>query len=299
MDNFEFNKKTTLILTETDPSSDMMFNSWIAEGFNAAVIFKPHAKIVRAIRRLWVDTFLTGYYLWYGDWKNNLDDYKTIILHASERTRTIPRYIHKRYPKMRIIYWYWNPVNNASLPSLTKDNDIECWTFDKGDAKKYAMKLNVQYYYDVNNINSVSPEYDVYFVGHDKGRMNVLNEIRTLIERNNFSYRFDVVKDGDKNIPYSEIQKRIAKSKAILEINQSGQSGCTLRALEALFFRKKLITTNINIMKEDFYNSNNIFIIGKDDISNLQKFIESSYDCSSDKFRDNHTIRSWFNNFFI
>ena len=94
------------------------------------------------------------------------------------------------------------------------------------------------------------------------------------------------------------MQRRIRRAKAILEVNQKGQVGCTLRALEALFFRKKLITTNLNIQKEDFYNPENIFIYGKDDIRNLHKFVEKPYDEQSDLFRDKRTIDAWFLKFF-
>lgn len=296
--NFEERKKNTLILTETNPKDDMMFNSWIKEGYSAKIIFKPQPKIIRALRRLWVDTFLFGYDFWYADWKNELSKYRTIILHASERTRTIPKYIHKHYPDIRIIYWYWNPVNNESLPSLTKDKNIECWSFDNDDCKKYGMNKNIQYYYDVSDIEKANSEYDVYFVGHDKGRMDTIEVFKEIFQKNNISYRFDIVKDGDSNIPYKDVQNRIAKSKTILEINQSGQSGCTLRALEALFFGKKLITTNVNIKKEDFYNKNNIYIYNKEK-RNIKDFIESPYDQSSCKYKDNHTINAWFNNFFL
>ena len=83
-----------------------------------------------------------------------------------------------------------------------------------------------------------------------------------------------------------------------MEVTQEGQVGSTLRALEALFFRKKLITTNLNIVKEDFYNRNNIFIYGKDDMEKLYDFIKTPYDKASDQFRNRHTIDAWFLNFF-
>ena len=59
-------KKKTLILTQTDPENDMVFSAWRTDGMNADIIFKPMPKIVRLIRRFWVDTFFPGYSIWYG-----------------------------------------------------------------------------------------------------------------------------------------------------------------------------------------------------------------------------------------
>lgn len=298
LDAINERKERTLILTETDPETDMMFQAWIQNGLKAEVIFIPMPKLIRFVRRAWVDHFLPGYSVWYGSWKRKLWDYDTVILHASERTRTIPLFLHSIKPTMRIIYWYWNPVNKQSLPSLTRVAGIECWSFDQEDCKKYGMRQNIQYYDYPDEKVEIEPEYDVYFIGHDKGRSSVIERIKREIVNLGYKVRIDLVREGSPNIPYEEVQKRIAKSKVILEVTQEGQSGCTLRALESLFMRKKLITTNGNIIHEDFYNDSNIFIFGKDDERKLASFIDMPYDTTSDAFRDHRSIDAWFTNFF-
>lgn len=293
-------KETTLILTQTDPLSDMMFQAWIDDGLHADILFSPVVKIQRMVRRLWLNFFLPGYSLWFGAWKKKLTHYETVIIHASELTRTVPNYIHKMKPSMRIIYWYWNPVNAKSLPQLTKNSKIECWSFDKYDCAKYNMKQNIQYYYDQtqDDLHKAEILYDVYFVGHDKGRSEKLHEIHEYIDAIGLNVKIDLVDDSSPNVPYAEVQKRIRKCRAILEVLQDGQVGCTLRALEALFYRKKLITTNFNIVNEDFYNSDNIFIYGKDDLNRLPQFISGVYNLESDKYREQHTIDAWISNFY-
>lgn len=296
--NIQELKEKTLILTQTEPGDDMMFKAWKEAGLNADIIFQPHSKAVRMIRRIWADGFLPGASFWYGNWKKMLSHYNTVIVHADMRTRTVPMYIHKIKPDMRIIYWYWNPVNKYTVPKLTRDDKIECWSFDENDCIKYNMRKNIQYYYEQDNGENTKTDYDIYFVGHDKGRKGMIKEIDNQITAQKLHGKFDLLRDTDQLIPYSEVQARIRRSRAILEVNQKGQVGCTLRALESLFFRKKLITTNVNIQNEDFYNPENIFIYGKDDIHNLRQFIEKPYDERSDIFRDRHTVDTWFLNFF-
>lgn len=291
-------KAKTLILTQTEPDNDMMFEAWKRAGLNAEIIFHPQCKIIRMIRRIWANGYFPGCFLWYGDWKKSLQQFDTVIVHADMRTRTVPKYIHKIKPEMRVIYWYWNPVNKYTEPLLTKDNKIECWSFDEKDCKKYGMKKNVQYYYEQDKEKNETIEYDVYYVGHDKGRKETIEKIKSQLLLQGLRVKFDLLRDTDPIIPYSEVQTRIRKAKAILEVNQKGQVGCTLRALEALFFRKKLITTNLNIQNEDFYNSKNIFIYDKDNIHELLQFIQKPYDEQADAFRNKRTVAAWFLNFF-
>lgn len=294
---FHQGKEHTLLLTQTNQQGDMMFNAWRRKGYHADVIFKSQPKLVRAVRRLWADHFLPGYSLWYGDWKNHLDQYDTVIVHADVRTRTVPQYIHRLKPEMRVIYWYWNPVNANSLPELTGDNKIECWSFNPSDCRKYNMHRNIQYYRDAEELPHEAIAYDVYYVGHDKGRKSKLESFAKCADTSKIKFKMDLVKEREKNIPYEEVQKRISRAKAILEILQSGQDGCTLRALEALFFEKKLITDNSKIKEEAFYTPENIFILGEDDIQNLKEFIDAPYR-PMPGMKARYTMDAWFANFF-
>lgn len=70
----------------------------------------------------------------------------------------------------------------------------------------------------------------------------------------------------------------VSKSRAIIEINEKNQAGCSLRMMEALFFKKKLITNNISIVKDPYYSRSNVFIVGKDNEEELETFIKEECD---------------------
>ena len=76
---------------------------------------------------------------------------------------------------------------------------------------------------------------------------------------------------------YADVISMEIKSKCILDIVQPGQRGITWRPLEALFYRKKLITNYKNIKNYDFYRKENIFILGEDNMSIIKSFINSEY----------------------
>ena len=300
MYNISLKKRKTLILTQTDPNVDTMFKSWIKCKLNAEVIFKPVSRPLRAIRRI-VATKMPANFLsvWLNDWKKELKKYDTIILHASELTNHLPEYIHRINPDIRIIYWYWNPVNKNTIPQLVTDENVEFWTFNQKDRLKYNMNYNIQYYNESAKSDNLEIKYDVFFIGHDKGRGKYIKKLQYLMEKKGLRCNFRIIPDSsDKFIPYDSIRKELSMSKAILEINQSGQDGYTLRALESLFLKKKLITNNVYLNKADFYFKDNIYIIGESNAEDIKKFIDVPYNHKADSFIKKYTVDAWFSNFF-
>lgn len=300
MNDINLQKEKTLILTQTDPNVDVMFKSWLHYKLHAAVIFKDVSKPLRALRRV-VATSMPASFLagWVNDWTKKLSDYTTVIIHASELTNHLPEYIHQINPKIRIIYWYWNPVNKYTLPTMVTDKNVEFWTFDKGDQKQYQMKFNIQYYTGETKIHNLDSEYDVYFIGHDKGRKRQIESILKKISDAGLKCKADILSDNSKEyIPYNIAKERAIKARAILEVNQKGQTGYTLRALEALFLEKKLITTNRSIINEDFYSSQNIFVVGVDDWEKLLSLVQLPYDKIVNQLKSNYDVDAWFSNFF-
>ena len=74
-------------------------------------------------------------------------------------------------------------------------------------------------------------------------------------------------------------------SRCVLDSAQDGQLGLTIRVLEALGAKKKLITTNEDVINYDFYKPENIYVYeGKIDL-NLTK--KSSYFIFSNFFIKN------------
>lgn len=298
MHSLEKIKKKTLVLTQTDPQTDLMFKSWLNDGLSARIIFKSVSKWKRAIRRLFFYFGLPGMKFWLNDWYKSLNNYDTVILHASEVTMHIPELIHSVNPNIRVILWYWNIVNPKTLPSKTRDKNVEFWTFDAGDATKYNMHKNVQYYSLDKVKKSDQIKYDLYFVGRDKGRKQEIEHIVSKVKSMGFSCSIKLILNEKDSISYDEVCQDIPYSRSILEVNQHNQKGCTLRALESLFFEKKLITNNAYIVNAEFYTSNNIFVVGRDSWKDFKKFMLDPYDTAVNKYKKNYTIDQWLINFF-
>ena len=91
----------------------------------------------------------------------------------------------------------------------------------------------------------------------------------------------------------------IAESKCILDYNQEGQVGLSLRPMEALFLERKLITNNTDIKNYDFYNHDNIFILGEDNINEIKEFINKPYKKIDQDIIDYYDFDQWLNRFGV
>jgi hypothetical protein len=63
--------------------------------------------------------------------------------------------------------------------------------------------------------------------------------------------------------PSSELSEILQASRIIIDIQHPKQTGLTMRTIEMLGLKKKLITTNKDVVDYDFYDEKNIFIIDR------------------------------------
>lgn len=274
---------------------------------NKGVKCFPSFRMVNKIERiLRLISFKTNFNksIWYGGWKDYLHTADTVIIFATNRYDFI-EYLADNFPNVRIIVWYWNPVFICFEPAKLKRKNIEYWSFDKEDCEKYDLKFNTTFYFDNIELDkSQSVKFDVVFLGADKKRKMLLEKINKYLTEKKFKTLFHIVPDkGQPNpqnikpIQYSDYLKLVSKSKCILDYMQNGQSGNTVRLMESIFFGKKLITNDKNIIKERFYDPANIFVLDHDNFENIGDFINSPYKLINQELVNYFDFSNWLNRF--
>ena len=161
---------------------------------------------------------------------------------------------------------------------------------------------------NTNNREEYEDIYDAVFIGKNKKRVKLLEEIKKHIG-NNDKVKFLIKPDSNEliddsmilheNISYEDVVNLIKHSKCIVDIVKSGQEGLTLRVMESIFYKKKLITNNIEILNYDLYLKDNIFIVGIDKWERLEEFINSKYVELKKEILEKYTYEKWLNNFGI
>ena len=107
---------------------------------------------------------------------------------------------------------------------------------------------------------TTDPKSDVYFVGLAKDRMEKIYDMFEMLSSaglkcdftviigkgliSDYQEKYPGIAFRTSRIPYSEILRRLAATKCILELCAEGQDGLTMRFYEAVFYNKLLITNN-------------------------------------------------------
>lgn len=236
---------------------------------------------------------------WYNKWKNEINNGDTVIIHASNHSEDIIDFLQSRFSEIRIIHWFWNPVAVYKNIKLVKKN-CELWSFDKKDCEKYNMQFNTTHYFKALELPASNIISDIFFFGFDKGRKVYIDSLEKKMFNLGIKTDFTVLNNNSKEtIPYSNILLKIAENKAILDIVQKGQNGLTLRTMESIFLKKKLVTSYKPIQEEDFYNPNNIFILDVDPLSDLPQFLSKPYYDIPASILSKYDVINWAKRFNI
>ena len=286
----------------------------------AEIYRKLPSRRERNLRKLYEHVSFGDRSRWYGSWKENIAQYDMVLIINSIRGRDLIEYIMKHNPRARIIVYFETTITPGSRkdPIHYKGLPVEFFSFDKEDACKWGITYQPYFYtYGQEALEETltkqhpKAEQDVFFVGTDKERLPQLSDLHERMQQLGIRDKMIIVKTphtfyfGKKRkyvtkerLPYKEIVGHIKKSCCILDIVVDGQSGVTQRPMEALFYQKKLITNDQDIKTYDFYDPQNIFILGQRSLEELPEFIRTPYRPVRKEIIERYTLKYWLETFF-
>ncbi len=200
---------------------------------------------------------------------------------------------------VEINLWMWNPISSNPIfkrsVQILKNDGVKLHTFDKNDASEYDMIYHNTFYNMSMTSDSSTILYDFYFLGAAKNRKDEIRNLKEILS--NYRCSFIIPTSPNEFITYKENLLNIQQTKCIVEIMQDNQYDITLRPLEALAFKKKLLTNNPHIKSYSFYDSQNIFILGEDNPTRLNEFINSPYNEIEYSILQKYDINTWVDSF--
>lgn len=309
-------------ITEDIPSAIKRRYSNIVEVRN---LYRRTGKVGRALRKLLSQQHMSTA-RFFDNWIDDVHQFKSVIIHANTINQSVPDTLRRMGYKGRIIYWYWNPVCNCVSPDKINRNCCELWSFSADDCIKYNMSYNSTYYFEEKASDMLKNkknddcdrkrktkeeiETDIVFVGADKGRYGKLMKLKGQAEKAGLKTDFRIIRDASSNasgeyssrLNYEEVIRLIKKSRVVLEILQKGQTGLSLRTMEAIFYEKKLITDNSTIQNEEFYDDRTVLILdGRENeenfSNNLYRFIRENDAKFGHEYIDYYDFKNWLKRF--
>jgi hypothetical protein len=192
------------------------------------------------------------------------------------------------------VMYQWDSLNNCKYLHLTSLFD-KVYTFDRTDASVYPGLKYLQLFYEENNIAAKQKQYDLLSVaGYSHWRHDLTNRIFQLAKKNNLSVYVHLYTPfktlvrlwfSRRRVNFKLIYTRrvgpkkyaqlLAASSTVLDIPISNQAGISIRTIETIGAKKKLITTNKNVHFEQFFSPESILIIDENiDEQDLVGFIK-------------------------
>ena len=226
----------------------------------------------------------------------------------------------EQHPESKTIIYHWDSIanNNNAINLIPYFNKV--FSFDRYDCKKLGMNFLPLFYY--NEYKEVAKfksgyDYDLMFVGTTHSdRYRFIRSISSQIKMNGgkcftyfffqgkiMFYRYKLLNKEMRKIPASEFQfipmkknellELYKKSRIIVDVQHPKQTGLTLRTMEALGAKRKLITTNSDVEFYDFYNPTNILIVDRNNPVINTEFLNSEYSELPDEIYEKYSINSW------
>ncbi len=215
----------------------------------------------------------------------------------------------------------WNPLATVNKNFYSKweyarylhATEMRICTFDECDARTYRFELVNQVYRKPRvelSKKDFNIDNEVFFVARDKRRSKQIANILNALELQKVTHEFYILRDKhtevfrellpyymDRQISYDYYLMRLVHAKCLLEVLQPDQSGMTIRTLEALFFGKKLITTNSGIKHSDIYHPDNIFVLDGTENRTIKEFLGSDLHEFSQEIVERYDIEYWIKQF--
>lgn len=256
--------------------------------------------------------------------KDNKYDY-ILAIRGEYTTEKALNMLKNAFPDAKLILYMWDSLRNNKHVSKKWHWYDKVFTFDRKDYLENISKLHflpLFYYEDISSKikNENSNEYDIAFIGTGhEDRVKIVNKITEECRREGlrmYSYVFLPHKlvyfynkifnkhykgINDKKIhyemlPLTDAYRMYGKSKCVMDIESSTQTGLTMRTIEMIGLRKKLVTTNKDIVNYDFYNENNIMVVDRKKFEIDNEFFNKPYINLDEEIYEKYSLRNWIIN---
>jgi hypothetical protein len=223
------------------------------------------------------------------------------------------------HPNARMVVFFWDSFVYNKNSEKVYDLFDRAFSFEKDDAEKYGISFLPLFYYDSYSNLPVRKEYKYksLFIGTlHSDRYRIVTNIQDWLNKkgfNNYAWFYlsskillyqMILEDKQfkyknrtvvkyKTLTLEEMQNLYSDSEIVIDVQSPKQIGLTMRTFETLGARRKLITTNKDIINYDFYNPNNILVIDRDDKQIPEEFVTRPYQQIDDIIYKKYSLSSW------
>jgi len=259
--------------------------------------------------------------------------YDVVLLVAGMTCALLPDMfakIKQMNPSAKFVMYQWDSEKNLPYSTSIHPYFNSIYSFDRYDCKrdakyKFLPLFYIRMYENIGNKAACENfEYDCSYVGtaHPLKYKNIndIADALKLVWPKQFIYHYMPSKlkyiyhklaapeykkaklnefKLDKIAP-QQMMEVFEKSKCVLDSPQGGQIGLTIRTLECLGAKKKMITSNTDVKYYDFYDETNILIIESDKPIDFESsFFSSPYKNVPVELYQKYSLRCWLTTILV
>lgn len=248
--------------------------------------------------------------VFWGQWKEKVKTAKMAVLFDYGYEKGMETYIKKVNPACQVYLFCWNKVDRAHSGYKKFRFPENIFSTDPADCRRYGFRYNHMFYPQVDE-KLEGESNRLFFVGTDKGRADYLAALGRFLKSCGVVCDIRILRNKKRDkeplgeditamscsMAYPEYLENVKRSGILLEIVQPGQTAISMRTAEAMFFSKKLITNNPEIVNYDFYCENNIFLLPQNmetlTSERLRAFLEKPFVPYSKEVLDAYSFEHW------
>lgn len=189
------------------------------------------------------------------------------------------------------------------------------FVFDPDDVNTpgYHFLPITNFYFDHDIHESSAIESDFYFTGtHHQAREESILAFSKQAEKMGWTLDFNILWWSTRNLAdaekiytgnninltlrantFQDNLNRAKRTRVLVDFLNPIHNGLSFRAFEALGYRKKLITTNPEIARYDFYHPDNIFIWDGKNFEGIDEFLKKPYREIAPEIREKYSFGNW------
>lgn len=309
---FDYHKRIKKELTELGANVDII-NERVSNSFSSKVLSRLNLKLYHPIIEKYFKKTI-----------NNLNKDYDAVLWIKAETPTIKaiKLVKDKYKNAKQILFLWDSMKNINGIKEKLHLFDNIYSFDPKDVSE---NKNMKYAYwgysseFIDNQPECNYEYDLAFIGTMHSiRPVVIDKIKKECNKYGlklYLYQFmpskilflakkilcpefkyvDNIKF--KALSTDEMLNIYKKSRAVLEIEESNQTGATTRLGEMIGMKKKLVTT-FNCKNKDYYRPTNQYILDVNNVKLDKEFFRSDYTDIPEEIYKKYSFKSFLNTIF-
>ncbi|WP_312669599.1 hypothetical protein [Stutzerimonas nitrititolerans] len=259
----------------------------------------PFLKAVTRWRRQWVIASAERYYQQHTNLAADYD-YVFVVNGQTLSTRVLELW-RSNFSQAKFFLYMWDSFGNRKDVVSNLRFFDHAFTFDRSDAQSYGIHFRPLFFSKgFETPGDFLPQWDISFIGTahtdryaivSKVAAGLGKEIRfywyLFLQAPWVYWLYRVINPGFRSakrmdfrfapLTKSDVQRVFFSSCAVLDIEHPQQTGLTMRTLETLGARKKLVTTNSGVREYDFYSPHNICVIDRGDPVIPTTFLKTPY----------------------